>query len=212
MPKLAARIFLLFPLVFLAACGMPPNSDYSASSYYADEELMDQERSFHYQDTFNVNQNEFLFNRDQFDIKFSVYPDRAYNFGMALMNNTDEPITIDWNRIEYIDLDGMPHSVIHQGVDYGQPVSAQKPTVVPPRGTLDDLMRPARRQTLDGALRLIRLDPTDPKAQEWEDTVIIVMPMKVLGVYADYRFSLNIGEVMPGVWDGPPYDPAYDPY
>ena len=98
--------------------------------------------------------------------------------------------------------------------DSDSPVTTIGPPMGPPQLRCGSPMGPTIVVT--GAMRLLPLSPPDPKAQQREDTVIIVMPMKVLGVFRNYRFSLNIGDVMPGVWEGP-YDPyypyaPYDPY
>jgi len=201
MTKALRRWFLFFPLALLAGCALPPAAEYSAADYYADEDLMNRARSFHYQDTYNVYDNEFMFDRDQLSVKFSVYPDTDYHFGLTLSNDTDQPLVIDWNRIEYIDIKGQPHSVIHQGINYLDPVSAQTPTTVPPRGTITDLLQPTDRRQINGVWRLAPLNPPDPKVEYYEDMVTIVMPIKALGVFRDYRFTLSIGQAMPGALD-----------
>jgi hypothetical protein len=201
MTKALRRWFLFFPLALLAGCALPQSAEYSAADYYADEDLMNRARSFHYQDTYNVYDNEFIFDRDQLSVKLSVYPDTDYHFGLTLSNDTDQPLVIDWNRIEYIDIKGQPHSVIHQGISHLDPVSAQIPTTVPPRETITDLLQPADRRQINGVWRLAHLNPPDPKVEYYEDTVTIVMPIKALGVFRDYRFTLTIGHAMPGALD-----------
>jgi len=178
---------LLLPA--LAGCGGGP----SAASYYSDEELMNQARSYTYQLNYDTQTNRLIFEHQNFLVKFSVYTGKTYSFGLALFNKTDQPLTIDWNRAEYLDAGGNLHSMIHEGIHYLSPVSAQKPTVIMAQSGITDLLRPANRQEQDGAMRFVPV--VTPTANGVDDQVTIALPMKILGIWSMHRFVLPVGQV-----------------
>ena len=198
--KLIGLLPVLILLVGLCGC---VGGGEQAEEYYADEQEMNEMRSMRYQLTYNQGENFFYFNEGAFKARFEVFPDRAYHFQFDVTNTTGEPMVIFWNRAEYVDLLGNPHSIIHDGVHYLDPVSAQKPTVIQVDQSYSDLLRPADRETVDGAQRFARIK--DPGADSYGDYVILVLPMKVEGEYRSYHFSLPLGALL-GEW------PDSDPY
>ncbi|WP_156360676.1 hypothetical protein [Dethiosulfatarculus sandiegensis] len=196
---LALGIVCAAATLFLG-CGSP-----DAVSYYQNEEIMDDERSLNYQLTYNTNSNQMVFDEDSFTARFSVFPDKAYNFEFTLINKTDRPVVIDWNLINYIDLDGRPHSIITDNVQYGDPVTAQRPTRVQPQGTVSTLLRPADREERDGAMRLLPARHSGRPVVDSDDQLLMIMPIKVLGQVRNYRFSLPLGQVESDI----PWDPAW---
>ena len=175
-----------------------------AVQYYADEQERNEMRSMHYQLTYNQGENFFYFNEGPFKARFEVFADRAYHFQLDITNTTGEPMVIYWNRGEYVDLLGYPHSIIHEGVHYLDPVGSQKPSVIQVDQAYSDLLRPADRETVDGAQRFARIK--DPSSASYGDYVILVLPMKVEGELRAYRFSLPVGTLL-GEW--PDYDPLW---
>ncbi len=181
----------LLVLPALAGCAGGP----SATSYYRTEQLMDQARSYTYQLDYDSDSNLFLFQHKNFLVKLSVYTGKTYSYGLALFNKTDQPLTIDWNRVEYLDVDGGLHSMIHEGVPYLSPVSAQRPTVIMARSGITDLLRPADRQEQDGAQRFV--PAVTPTADDVYDQVTIAIPMKILGAWGMHRFTLSVAQADP---------------
>jgi len=191
MPRtVSAWLGSLAVVLLLAGCGGG-----AAVDYYQGEELRNQARSLEFQLDYDQDSNAFVFDEQGFVLRLSVYPDRAYHLGMELDNQTDRPITIYWNGIEYLDLRGNPHSMIHDGVHYLDPVSRQRPTVIPPDGDYSDLLRPADRQEQDGALRLVKVGHPTGSA-DFGDDLILVIPMKVEGELRSYRFHLPVGDLL----------------
>jgi len=177
-----------------------------ATQYYADEELRDEARSVNYQLTYNTQNNHFEFNEGLVDIAVRVFTDDDYRFGINILNQTSQKVIIDWNRIEYLDAAGNPHSMIHQGVNYLDPVSKQRPTYILPGAVWSDLLRPADRRTLDGAVRLVKPAHT-PAVDDYYDHVAIILPVKAEGQWVRYRLLLQIGMVAPTTFGGPFYEP-----
>ena len=176
-----------------------------AVQYYADEQERNEMRSMHYQLTYNQGENFFYFNEGPFKVRFSVFPDRAYHFQIDMTNTTGEPMVVYWNRGEYVDLLGNPHSIIHDGVNYLDPVGSQKPTMIPVGRVYSDLLRPADRETVDGAQRFARIKDPSPGAS-YGDYVVLVLPMKVEGQFRSYRFSLPVGALID---EWPDHDPFW---
>lgn len=190
MRKLFSGLGLLV-LAAMAACGGGP----SASQYYSDEELMNQVRSLNYQTTYDTDSETFVFEHEFINVSFTVYYDRTYNFGMMLENKTDQPVTISWNGAEYIDVNGYAHSVIHQDVHFLEPVTAQTPTQIAPYENLQDLLKPADRKPMDGAMRFVRA--ATPIAGSYDDQAILVIPMKVLGHWTRRQYAIGVGAASP---------------
>lgn len=178
-----------------------------ATQYYADEELRNEARSVNYQLTYNQNQNRFIFNEGPVDIAVQVFFDEDYHFSLDVRNKTDHKVIIDWNRVEYLDAAGNPHSMIHQGVNYLDPVTKQRPTYISPGGVLRDELLPADRRTMDGAVRLVKPAHT-PAVDDYYDHVTIILPMKAEGQWARYRLLIQVGMAAPTTFEGP-YGPYY---
>ena len=185
-PLLLLCAFVLLPA--LAGCSGGP----SAASYYANEQLMNQARSFNYQLDYDSQNNVFFFEHQNFLVKFSVYTGKSYSYGLALYNKSGQPLTIDWNRVEYLDVDGVPHSMIHEGIPYLSPVAAQRPTVVMAQSGITDLLRPAQRQEQDGTLRFVPV--VTPTADDVYDQVTIILPLKILGVWGMHSFTMDVAQ------------------
>lgn len=198
---IAALIIAACLTIFSSGCGGP-----GATSYYQNEQQLMEIRSMRYQMDYNQDSNLFVFDEHEFTLKVSIFGDRAYHFEINLENPTDQPMVIFWNGIEYLDLRGRPHSVIHDGINYLDPVSKQRPTVVAPGSAYHDLLRPADRQEVDGQMRLVRIKRPTGSA-DWGDQVILVIPMKVLGQARRYHFTLDVGDFLAN-WPGDP-DPFW---
>jgi hypothetical protein len=187
-----------FALAFTGGCAVSPD----ATQYYADEELRDEARSVNYQLTYNTENNHFVYDEGLVDISVRVFSDHNYNFAIHILNQTSQRVIVDWNRVEYLDTAGNPHSMIHQGVNYLDPVTKQRPTFILPGAVWSDELRPADRRTLDGAVRLVRPAYT-PSADNYYDQVTIILPVKAEGEWMRYRLLMQVGMVAPTAPDSP---------
>ena len=60
-----------------------------------------------------------------------------------LINKTDSIVTLDWNKISFIDGNGSSgNSVMHTGIKYNECSSSKPSTTIPPRGKLTDDITP----------------------------------------------------------------------
>ena len=201
--KLMVALASGLALALAGGCAISPQ----ATQYYADEELRNEARSINYQLTYNQDANRFIFDEGVVDIAVRVFFDQDYHFGLDIRNNTSRKVIIDWNRVEYLDVTGNPHSMIHRGVNYLDPVGRQRPTYIPPGGVLRDELRPADRRTLDGAVRLVKTAHT-PAADDYYDHVAIILPVKAEGQWMRYRLLIQVGMIAPTAFEGP-YEPYY---
>jgi len=201
MPRMIAAIALALAAAVAAGCAITPEE----TSYYRNEEIRDQIETTNYQLTYDTDANWFYYHEGPLKIRLTVHFDRIYSYSLKMDNQSDQPVVIDWNRVEYVDAGGVAHSMVHRGVPYGSPVSAQRPTMIAPDGFHDDLLRAADRKMVDGQPRLMEPRST-PDADSWGDTTVIVMPIKALGQWRRYRMSVSVGQVSPTA----PADPFWD--
>ena len=73
---------------------------------------------------------------------FSQY-DNYSGILFSLVNKTDQTMTIDWNRVSYIDLSGNAgNAVMHKGIKYTNCSGQKAPSVIPPHGRMHDVITP----------------------------------------------------------------------
>ncbi len=69
--------------------------------------------------------------------------DNYDGISFLLKNKTNEVITIDWNKVSFKDYTGSSgNAVMHKGIKYIDCSSIKNPTVVPPKGQLNDIITP----------------------------------------------------------------------
>ncbi len=197
-------LFLL-GLALAAAAACAGGDGQRATDYYRDEQILLQQNSLNYQFTYNPGQNYFFFDETYFDVRFTVFPDRAFHFQMDLLNQSQEPIVIYFDRAIYLDYAGRPHALIHEGEEYYAAPSRRPPVKVAPGQEYRDLLRPADRQGVDGATRLVPIRASDDP-RDFSDQVTLAIPMLALGQTRTYRFTLPVGQLVEE-WPGP--DPGW---
>lgn len=65
-------------------------------------------------------------------------------FWFTLLNKTAYPITIDWDNINFIDINSEANRVIHKGIKYIERNNAQLKTVVPRQSKISDFLVPSK--------------------------------------------------------------------
>jgi hypothetical protein len=69
--------------------------------------------------------------------------DNYSGIAFSLVNKTDQTMTIDWDRVSYIDLGGNSgNAVMHKGIKYTNCAGEKAPSVVPPHGRMHDVITP----------------------------------------------------------------------
>jgi len=67
----------------------------------------------------------------------------ARGVSFVLENRTDHSIKIVWDEASYVDVEGVSHRVIHEGVKYADRNASQPPTVVVRKGSVTDIVVPS---------------------------------------------------------------------
>ena len=65
-------------------------------------------------------------------------------FMFVLLNKTNSPLTIDWDKIIFVDTEGEAGNVIHSGVKYIDRNNGQLKTIVPKMAKLNDFLIPSK--------------------------------------------------------------------
>ena len=134
---------------------------------------------------------------DKIDIKFSVEPmpvkiRAIYNeVGFKLVNKSDKPLTIDWNKISFRDYNG--HSgkpVMHEGVKYAECSSSKIPTTIQPRETIVDAILPCYALTFMGQYGWRQeMFPSPPTLPEVNIGFFLPLQFGDQAVNYDFQFS-----------------------
>lgn len=132
-------------------------------------------------------------------IKIVLIPD-VKQLGFTLLNKTNEPITLEWDRISQIDLSGTAHRVMHQGTRIADRDKPQAATVIPPQSKIDDFVYPSDYVTWSSTTS--RWDdgrpilPLQDQLQQKGQTFGLFMPLEINGQKKNYMFTIKIADVM----------------
>jgi hypothetical protein len=114
----------------------------------------------------------------------------------TLANRLPEPMTIDWERVVYVDLSGGKHRVIHKGVLLRDKDKKQEPTRVAAEATLDEFVYPADLVAGSRVFEDWRLNPVMPLSQDafayrWR-TFALILPLQFSGKTEPYLFTIRV--------------------
>ena len=137
-----------------------------------------------------------VFDTNAIKIRFLLSPERI---GFHLQNKTEDPITIDWNKVSYVDVSGESHRVIHAGVRYLERDRPQAPTIVPPTARVEDDIIPVDyviSSEEGGWDRLPFFKRMSAAAVLYKGkSFSIFMPLEINGVVKNYLFTFTIQDV-----------------
>lgn len=106
----------------------------------------------------------------------------------TLVNNTDNVIIIDWNKISFVDYTGSSgNAVMHKDVKFNECASPKTPTTIPPRGRVSDIIIPCYAISFEGSYWHVSMLPSPrqyPKAQFG-----VFMPIQIGKQIVNYEFS-----------------------
>ena len=187
-------------LFLLSACGGP-----GAEEYYRDESLnQTPAQAMAYDGDMDISS----YHDNLLDVRFQIDDEDTSAFELTLRNDTDQTMLILWNRVVFQDTRGRSWYMIHDGVDYWQPLEKLLPTRLPPGATHTDLLRPAKVQVVDGVRRLAPLRGRDDSSGELDQLVHINLPLEIYGKLNVYRFRFRVTDPM----EYTPYDVPFAPY
>ena len=148
-------------------------------------------------DSAYVETSEPVYQDSDVRVKFSV---GKQEIDFTLENKTDQPITIDWNRMSYVDAFGEAHKLIHSGVKYIDRAQSLSPTTVPPNSKIEDMIFPSDQiyysEGKYGGWSRHALFPEGPRAEAFLGKQFSVfMPLQIGNKNKDYSFRFKIKEV-----------------
>ncbi|MBK5292774.1 MAG: hypothetical protein JJE04_14005 [Acidobacteriia bacterium] len=118
-----------------------------------------------------------------------------------LQNLTDLPFTIDWNHVSYVDVSGVSHKVVHEGVRLIDRNGQLPPTIVPPTAKVNDMIQPSDSITYDssrvaGGWVRTPLFPDGDEAKAFGGRKFsIFLPVDSNGKTLNYLFTFEIAKV-----------------
>jgi uncharacterized protein YcfL len=140
--------------------------------------------------------NSLLFDDTAIKIQFSISQKKIQ---FVLKNKTENPITIDWNKVSYIDVSMESHRVMHTGVRYIERDKPQAPTIIPPTAKVEDEIIPVDKVFYGEYLDtwLVRpFFPLGPEALSYKGkSFSIFMPLEINGVVKNHLFTFTIQDV-----------------
>lgn len=115
----------------------------------------------------------------------------AVNF--ILTNKTDQPITIDWNKVSFIDVHGVSgNAVMHSGMRYNECSSPKAPTTIPPKGKAVDSVTPCYALNFIPYGSLSRWEiAIIPKRHKGPVKIGFYMPLQIGDVTLNYEFVFD---------------------
>ena len=70
------------------------------------------------------------------------FPLTRVSFAFTLQNKTDNPLTLDWNQVAYVNAFSQSHKVMHGDVRFIERDRALPPSIIPPGASLTDIVLP----------------------------------------------------------------------
>ena len=62
--------------------------------------------------------------------------------GVEIYNLSDKPIMVDWDKVQFVDPEGLLHTVVHELVPLADISRRQTPSLIMPQGMLSDSVAP----------------------------------------------------------------------
>lgn len=133
------------------------------------------------------------------DLFRSIWSATEAGVNLTLYNKSEEPLKIDWERVNYQDVDGIDHRVLVSGTKLSEINAAQPPTVIPVRGNITETLFSADHiyKSSTGILARRPLWPIDfTEAQRYKGkSVRLIIPFTVDGLSSQYEFVFTIKNV-----------------
>lgn len=187
-----------FNITLLVACALLLVS--CKTAYYGSYQLSLYSTEYDSKDVLSSNKT---YEDDLVQIEWNV-DETCFYFN--LLNKTDTPIEIDWNRLSYIDVNGYSNAIIHSGVRYLDKNKKMESTIVPPKSKLSDVLLPANNVNYVSSPMSGFWNYTD-MGSGWKQSPLIFIPgtydievrngwKLLLGNIVKVYFPLNINGVV----------------
>jgi hypothetical protein len=145
-----------------------------------------------------VKSADLFYSDDLIEIKI-VYT--STQIGFVLRNKSDKGFEVDWDRVNYVNPEGILQPVIHAGIKLIQKNEKQTPTYVPAGTTLMDSVTPKNNIEWATDHWYIRpLMPLSAKEEYAENTIrmysgrtiSLVIPIKIENTIKEYKFDFIV--------------------
>lgn len=133
------------------------------------------------------------------DLFRSIWSASEAGWNLVLYNKSEKPLMIDWDEVNYMDVDNIGHRVLASGTKLSEINNPQTPTVIPRRGNITETLFSADHvyQSSTGLLARRPLWPIDfTEAKRYEGKQVrLMIPFTVDGLSAQYEFVFTIKNV-----------------
>lgn len=114
-----------------------------------------------------------------------------------LENKSEEPITIDWNKISFVDFEKRANKVIHTGIKMSERDRPQPETLIPPASILDDGVIPVSNISYGSSGW--QVSPTFSKRAHRRilgKQFALFFPLKIGNKTQNYNFTFNADSII----------------
>jgi hypothetical protein len=137
------------------------------------------------------------FSDDNINIAFQLNKE---TISFTLLNQTENPIDLDWNKVSYIDRESNSSKIIHNGIKYIDKEKSMTETTIPPMSKLNDIIIPTNSISYSSSLNDWTLKNLLPggytaAATIKDKTFSVFMPIKINNAIKNYLFTFKIDNV-----------------
>jgi hypothetical protein len=133
------------------------------------------------------------------DLFRSIWSATESGWNLVLYNKSEKPLMIDWDEVNYMDVDNIGHRVLVSTTKFSERNNPQTPTVLPRRGSITESLVSADHvyQSSTGIWAKRPLWPIDySEAQRYKGKKVrMIIPFTVDGLTAQYEFVFTIKDV-----------------
>lgn len=133
------------------------------------------------------------------DLFRSIWSATEAGINLTLYNKSEEALKIDWEKVNYQDVDGIDHRVLVSGTKLSDINAPQPPTVIPVRGDITETLFSADHIYPSSIGIMARrplwsIDFAEAKRNEGKQMRLII-PFTVDGLSSQYEFVFTIKNV-----------------
>nr|MDK2850130.1 hypothetical protein [Candidatus Cloacimonadota bacterium] len=133
------------------------------------------------------------------DLFRSIWSASEQGWDLELYNKSERPLMIDWDKVDYMDVENIRHRVLSSSTNLNERNKPQTPTIIPIRGDITERLFSADHiyQSSTGKWAKRPLWPIDfEEAQRYKGkSVRMIIPFSVDGLTAQYEFNFTIKDV-----------------
>lgn len=133
------------------------------------------------------------------DLFRSIWSATEAGWNLTLYNKSEQTMTIDWDSVQYLDVDKIGHGVLVSGTKYAERNNAQTPTAITRRGNITETLfsKDHVYQSTTGVWAKRPLFPVDfsEAARYKGKSFSLIIPFTVEGLTSQYEFVFNIKDV-----------------